>query len=102
MIGLLRTESISAAMAAPKNRMKIPCSHCSGKGKIELQAPLRDCLDAMRKIGPATREQIHSATKANGNRLTSTYQRVRRLVKYKLAKEVGSERPQRFEASRDK
>jgi len=69
--------------------MKIRCPHCYGLGKVSLSKPLLECLEVMRKIGPATRSEIHDATPENGNSLTATFRRVERLKGLGLVKEEG-------------
>ncbi len=69
--------------------MKIRCPHCAGHGKVELSAPLQECLEVMRKLGPASRSEIHSSTPKNGNSLTATFRRVERLSALRLVKEEG-------------
>lgn len=61
--------------------MKICCPRCRGEGKVELKTlskPLRECYTLMAKLGPATRDQIHIASKSRKSR-TMTFKRVVRL-----------------------
>jgi len=69
--------------------MKICCPHCSGKGKVELAGPLKECLEVMQRIGPATRSEIHAESPDNGNSVTATFRRVERLKGLGLVKEEG-------------
>lgn len=75
--------------------MKINCPHCRGQGQVELDTlsePLRSCYTVMKKLGPATREAIHKASKLNGS-VTQTYKRVVRLERLGLVAPQGESRP---------
>lgn len=74
---------------------KFDCPHCKGSGSIELESlsgALRECLDTMVRIGPATRAAIHSMGK-NKTTVTATHLRVRRLEALGFVKRVGKDRP---------
>jgi hypothetical protein len=70
--------------------MKIlaPCTHCDGKGKVELDGPLLECFEALKRIGPAGASRIHKEQKLEGMHVTATYQRLRRLEALGLVKET--------------
>ena len=79
--------------------MKINCPHCRGQGRVDLDTlspPLHECYSVLKRLGPATREQVHQASKAKGV-LTMTYKRLARLERLGLVKSLGSERPVRFQ-----
>lgn len=78
--------------------MKVNCPRCNGHGKIEsssLSTPLRKCLETIAALGTPTCEEIHAACKSKFG-LTSTYRRVSRLVRLKLATPADDQRPKRF------
>ena len=79
--------------------MNIRCPHCLGKGEVHLKTiskPLRDCYAVMKRIGPATREAIHDASKVKGH-VTQTYKRIMRLERMGLVEKIGEERPAKFQ-----
>lgn len=76
--------------------MKLCCPKCKGKGEIELFPAMQKALSALAKIGrPATREEIHTASRNKGG-ITATYRLIARLGQRGLVKQVGKQRPARF------
>lgn len=83
--------------------MKVCCPRCRGIGQTELQSlskSLRECYVLMKNLGPATREEIHAASKLSGELsgvVTRTYKRVERLERLGLVKPLGTEKPVKFQ-----
>lgn len=79
--------------------MKVCCTHCNGTGKAELSASMSEALDAIKKLGKAKHSEIRKACKSQAeNHITATYQLVKRLKDLGLIRQVGNERPMRFQA----
>lgn len=80
-----------------KSEIIAHCPKCEGSGKLELEGPLLECAQVLKKLGTATLPEIHEAAGEPGRDVTVSHQRIRRLIKMGAVKKVGYGRPMRFQ-----
>lgn len=82
-------------------RLQVCCSRCNGSGKIGLSPVLAKTLAAVKFMGVATIPTIHRRLRmlnSVSEDTTTTNQRVRKLIRLKLVKEVPSKGFRRYSA----